>query len=97
VGQAVILVELAILVHFRPYEDPAKNRSAIANECVLMLLMYMFMCFSDFVTDEEAEFTIGFLLIFTVVSHVAIGLLKVLKATFSRVAMHCKRRKMHKR
>lgn len=96
-GQAVILIELAILVHFRPYEDPAKNRSAIANECVLMLLMYMFMCFSDFATDDEAQSTIGFLLIFTVISHVVLGLLKVLKATFAQIVMRCKRRKMHKR
>ena len=36
------------------------NRLEMFNECMLMLIMYSFMCFTDFVPDLETQYTVGY-------------------------------------
>ena len=50
------------------------NRLEIFNEIVLMLIMYTFMCFSDFVPLVETQFQVGYVSCGLVVFHLLVNL-----------------------
>lgn len=57
----VFLSSLYVMFYagLRPHEDPRRVRLEIFNECMLMLLNYHFVIFSNFNLDNESKYTMG--------------------------------------
>ena len=63
----------------------------VLNECVMIILLYGLMCFTDFVPDIEARSKIGLLYIGINLIHMGIHLFFILHSSCYRLKLVCKR------
>ncbi len=71
IGTCVWQVKLVSTV--KPYKSNFHHRMEIFNEVVIMLTVYTFMIFSDFVEDVDTEFVVGYLAIGFVAIHLLVN------------------------
>lgn len=45
---------------FEPYISNFDNKMELANEFIILLVLYVYVCFSDFVPSVETKFMLGF-------------------------------------
>ena len=62
-----VLVQMIVLGILEPFESRSRVRQEILDESVVMVVLYHFMCFSDFVPDVTARLLLGYSLITFVV------------------------------
>ena len=56
-----VTAQIIMIGHVKPFTGGVpQNRLEIFNECMLMLVMYTFMCFTDFVPDLETQYQVGY-------------------------------------
>ena len=53
----------------QPFKSKKDNRMTIFNESVIMICLYQFICFSDFVPDVNTRFMIGYVCSAVVCAH----------------------------
>ena len=78
---------------YRPLNSLFLNRIEVLNECVMIILLYGLMCFTDFVPDEEARSKIGLIYIGINILHILVHLFFLLHSTCYRFKLVCKRYK----
>ena len=54
------MVSLTILANISVFKSLKQYRIELFNEVILMNLLYCILCFSDYVTDVEAQFKVGY-------------------------------------
>ena len=62
-----IFPTLLVMIHIgmvEPYPTPIENRLEIYNNYSVLWLSYCLFCYTDYVPDPQARYTIGFLMIF---------------------------------
>ena len=57
-----------------PYTTKYEQRMEIANEFIILMVLYVYMCFSDFVPLPETKFMLGFVCCAVVVLHMLFNL-----------------------
>ena len=74
--------------HVKPFKGgvPA-NRLEIFNEVILMLIMYTFMCFTDFVAYLETQFAVGYVSCGLVVFHLLVNLVIMSIGSFRQIRL----------
>jgi hypothetical protein len=56
-----VTAQIVMIGHVKPFTGGLpQNRLEMFNECMLMLVMYTFMCFTDFVPKLETQYQVGF-------------------------------------
>lgn len=55
------------------------------NEVVIMLTLYSFLCFTDFVTEPIFQYKMGFLASFLVCAHLVVNLVLIISITLIRL------------
>ena len=56
-----VTAQIIMIGHVKPFTGGLpQNRLEIFNECMLMLVMYTFICFTDFVPNLETQYQVGY-------------------------------------
>jgi hypothetical protein len=58
---ATCMWQIFLLCIVKPYNDKSLYNMEIFNECVIMMVTYCFMLFSDIMYNAEMEFNIGYI------------------------------------
>jgi|LauGreDrversion4_2_1035121.scaffolds.fasta_scaffold65978_2 hypothetical protein len=69
-------LHLIYLVLYKPYEEPALNRSEIFNEICVLLTGYQLIVYSDFVKSEKMKSSFGYWMIGTVIFNFGVNILQ---------------------
>ena len=78
---------LAILYAFgwKTMETKKETRLNCFNEACFWLLMLFAMLFTDYVSDKEMQYTVGFLVVYLVWMNLSVSLLIVISGIFSEL------------
>ena len=82
-----IVASVIIIGNVRPYRHPSKRKIEIFNEIILMVVMYTIICFSDLVPNIEARFTIGYVCMATISTHLGVNFIIIGKTTYNKIRM----------
>ena len=88
-GQIIIQVNI---IGAGVFLDSSKRRTEYFNECILMLTVYTFVCFTPFVPDVETKFYIGYVSIFIVILHLVVNIFIIFRPTVHSAKLKCKLR-----
>lgn len=92
-GLQVIILNLMSLpvsiyqLNYHPLKSPRLNVVEQANNFLLVVSIFLFMCFSDWVSDQQAKFEIGWCLIAVMVIVLLINLMYVLSLAFNYLSV----------
>ena len=68
----------------------------IANEFIIIIILYIYMCFSDFVPIPETKFTLGFVCCGVVVANMLFNIGMIMSINVKDVREKCKANKLKK-
>jgi hypothetical protein len=55
-----VMIAVILIGEANYFETPLKQRLELANEILIMLILYNMICFSPFVSDAESRFKMGY-------------------------------------
>ena len=64
-----IIFQITIVGMIEPFNTRYEHRMTLANEAFVMCVLYVYLCFSDFVQTPEDKYTMGFACIVVVGLH----------------------------
>ncbi len=80
---ATIIAQIINTSYLRPFSGgTTANRLETFNEVLLLLIMYIMMCFTDFVPDLQTQYGIGYVACILVVGHLLVNLGIMLTTSF---------------
>jgi len=82
---------IVYLLFFKPLESPFAVRMEIMNECTILSLTYMLMCFSEFVPEAVTRSVIGYFYIGVTVANILIHLIFLVLASRQKLRLVCKK------
>jgi hypothetical protein len=65
---------LAYITYVKPFESTLLNNLEIFNELSILFATYHLLCFTQFVSDPEAQYTMGWSLIWVTVLNIAVNI-----------------------
>ena len=71
---ATVVTQTIMLGIIKPFNLPHNNLMEIANETLIILILYTMMCFSDWVPDIQTRTYVGYASCAMVVSHLLANL-----------------------
>lgn len=80
-----IIFACYLISYVEAFALPERRRFEYFNEVVIMFVLYNMICFSNFVPDVEARYTIGFFCIFIVSLHLGINLFLIVYHNFKKL------------
>ena len=72
------LVQVSYLLHAKPFEEPGVNKIELFNEFVIFFLSYLFLCFSDWVSDPALKTKVGAFFIYVIFFNVFVNLSNII-------------------
>ena len=95
------LIALIILEYVKPLKSTAAHKNEIFNEVVMILILYTFISFTDWVPSLEAKFKLGYLSCGLIVLHLLINIFIMLTSSIKGAYKACRlsrhRRKHNKK
>ena len=79
------------LLQYKPLESPRNVHIEVMNECTILSLTYMLLCFTDLVDDVEARIIIGYGYMGVTIANIIIHLVLILLASGQKMRLVCKR------
>ena len=77
-----IVTSAIIIGNLSPFRGQFKKKIEMFNEVILMLVMYTIICFSPLVTSPEIKFSIGYISMVFVSTHLVVNFTIIGKSTF---------------
>ena len=87
------LIALFILEYVRPLKSNAAHKNEIFNEIVMILLLYTFMSFTDWVPNFETKFKLGYVACGLIVLHLMINIFIMLASSIKGAYKACRLRR----
>ena len=81
------LISLVYLIFFKPLESPLALGLEIFNECTILNITYMIMCFSGFVSDEWTRSNMGFFYIGVCLANILVHLTVLLLSSAHKIKL----------
>ena len=99
-----IIVSLLIQIFsfsVRPFKNKFAHRMELFNELSVLALVYLLMCFTDFVSEADSKYFIGYFYCGVSILNIAVHLFFILIETFKKsrkdLKKYCKKRAVKKR
>lgn len=61
--------QIILIGMFEPYTSKYEHNMELFNESMILVILYIYMCFSDFIENPETKFTMGFVCCIVVSLH----------------------------
>jgi len=94
------IVATVIISGYVPFATKTKRNIEFFNETIIMIVMYCFFCFSDFVPDPQARSSIGFVCCSIVSLHLLVNLFLMGKEIFLEILkdyrFYCAKKRLRK-
>ena len=87
------LLFIAFVMHSKPYTEPIMNKQEIANEVIVLLCSYLLLYYTEFVTDMEVRYNIGWVHMLLIGVNVLMNLSIMVVITVHNCKVDCRRRK----
>ena len=87
------LIALIILEYVRPLKSNAAHKNEIFNEIVMLLLLYTFISFTDWVPNLETKFKLGYVACGLIVLHLMINIFIMLTSSIKGAYKACRLRR----
>ena len=87
---------MLILLGNEPLKSKGNNRFELFNECMIMIIMYQILCFSDAMPDPETQKIMGISCMTTICIHIIFDLSLLMYQTMRSVKIRIKVRRMKK-
>ena len=81
---------MIILEYIRPLKSNAAHKNEIFNEIVMILLLYTFISFTDWVPNLEAKFKLGYVACGLIVLHLMINIFIMLAGSIKGAYKACR-------
>ena len=91
------IIALLILEYVKPFKEKSARINEIFNEVVMMLLLYTFICYSNWGPDSGSKFKIGFISCGLVSLHLLINISKMFITTIKNVFKKCRMNNYNKK
>ena len=96
-AQLAILIMISIfmiilLLWWSPLESRFATFMEILNEETILLLSYLLMCFTDFVSEPEIRSYVGYVYICVAILNITVHLVCLLLATCIKIKSFCRRK-----
>ena len=88
---SMVLFQLFALHSLRVFESKADLWKQTQDECTYLLLLYVFMCFNDFVPDPEMRSELGIVYISIMFSNIGVHFINLIRSTLSSLILSVKR------
>ena len=85
------VVALIIVGQTWPLETKTGNKMEFFNETMIMFVMYIMICFTDFMPDREVRNILGYLCMVVVGSHIGVNIVFMARNTFHENVLKYKR------
>ena len=86
------LLQLIIIGYVKPFKGGSfANKMEMFNECMLLLIMYTMMCFTDLVPDVRIQYKMGYISCVLVVGHLLVNLGLMLYSSLKRLYLKIKK------
>ena len=82
-----IVASVIIIGNVRPYKLSQTRKVETLNEVLLMFVMYTILCFSPFVPDVQVRFSIGYICVGAILSHLAVNFVIIGIQTYQEMRM----------
>lgn len=69
-----IIISCIVTGQTRPFEDAKTNNMEFFNEIMIMLVLYNFMCFTDWQPDEKVQYYQGYVACGITLAHIFLNL-----------------------
>ena len=89
----MILFYLTILHTFRPLESRKSLLQNTIDECTYLLLIYILLCFTNFIPDPEMRYNFGIVYIIVIFSNVGFHLILMINSSIKSLVLLVKRYK----
>ncbi len=86
-----LIMVVMIFGHISAHRTRKNRLMEYFNECVLVLCVYHYFCFTAFVPDAEARFFIGYSLIAVTAFNIAVNVIVMQTVTVQSCIFRCKR------
>jgi len=87
---------LVFLILVKPFNSHLLNKLEIFNECAILTSAYFLVFFSDYISDTDLKYDLGFgfiaLLLFCILTNWTILFLKLAGPIFKKVKKKCKKK-----
>ena len=87
----MIQFQLGVLHLLRTFDSRASLWKQTQDECTYLLLIYVLMCFTDFVPDPEQRSNLGIVYIIIMLSNIGLHLITLIRSTISSIVLNIKR------
>ena len=81
---------MVILCTVKPLEDQPTNWMEIYNSIMILLMTYCLMCFTPFVLDAMARYTMGYVLVILTVKNIVVNIYFVARNPVRQSYLRCK-------
>ena len=86
------IAQIILIGYVKPFAGGVKaNTLEMFNECVLLLIMYTMICFTDLVPTIEIRFGVGYVSCALVLIHLLVNLMIMLSESVKKTFMCIKR------
>jgi len=82
-----VIVQVILLGRVAPFKRRFSNHFETFSECIVMMVMYHLICFTDFMTDLDVRFKLGYTVSAVVCLHLLVSIGLMAKATFKDLRM----------
>ena len=83
-----------VMIHIgmvEPYPTPIENKLEVYNNYSILWLSYCLFCYTDYVPDPQARYTIGFLMIFLTGQNLIVNLYVIAQEPLHKIKLKLKR------
>ena len=87
----MIQFQLAVLHLLRTFETKASLWKQTQDECTYLLLIYVLMCFTNFVPDPEQKSQLGIAYISIMFTNIGLHFITLIRSTISYIVISIKR------
>ena len=84
----LVIVYIALV---KPFELPLLNRLEVFNEVCIIGAAYHLFLFTEYVSDPELQYSIGWSIIGVTVLNIAVNMIIMLKTSFARLRLQYKK------
>ena len=77
------LLEIAILIGLKVFKDNARNREEALNEVIAFLIMYSVFLFTDYVSNVNVKFILGYLFSVFILAHLTYNIIIIIRRNIS--------------
>ena len=82
---------LAYVLTALPFDNLLMNITEIVNESTVLMVAYLLMCFSDFITNPHTESDVGWALIFLILANVLFNAVVFLNVGIRKAMLYFRR------